>query len=133
MARVILIAYDGTQSLDVFGPAEVFAQARREAGKRADEVVLASAGGGSFLTASGFTVAARPLFGLRVGSRDTVLVAGGEEEGVRAAALNSALLAWLRRAARKARRIGSGCSGAFVLAAAGVLDGRRAATHWSAP
>jgi transcriptional regulator GlxA family with amidase domain len=60
---------------------------------------------------------------------DTLMIAGGA--GVEAAAANPTLVDWVRRRAKQARRVASVCSGAFLLAASGVLDGRRAATHWS--
>jgi transcriptional regulator GlxA family with amidase domain len=60
-----------------------------------------------------------------------VLVAGGADKAIAAAANDRALLGWLARAARVVRRIGSVCDGAFIVASAGLLDGRRAATHWS--
>jgi transcriptional regulator GlxA family with amidase domain len=60
-----------------------------------------------------------------------VLVVGGAEGAVRDAVASKPLVTWVARAAQVVRRIGSVCSGAFVLARAGVLDGRRAATHWS--
>jgi transcriptional regulator GlxA family with amidase domain len=60
---------------------------------------------------------------------DTLIVAGGL--GTRAAVSDPALIAWLRRAAPRVRRLASVCSGAFLLAEAGLLDGRRATTHWS--
>ncbi len=63
------------------------------------------------------------------GGIDTLLVAGGI--GTRRAVADAALLAWLRRIAPRVRRLGSVCSGTFVLAEAGLLDGRRATSHWS--
>jgi transcriptional regulator GlxA family with amidase domain len=63
---------------------------------------------------------------------DTILVAGGDAAAIRAAIADRALLAWLRNAARIVSRMCSVCSGAFILAAAGLLDGKRATTHWSA-
>jgi transcriptional regulator GlxA family with amidase domain len=62
------------------------------------------------------------------GPIDTLLVAGGS--GVESAWRNEELLLWLRKTAQRVRRIGSVCTGAFVLASAGLLDGKRAATHW---
>jgi transcriptional regulator GlxA family with amidase domain len=130
--RVVLIAFDGAQTLDLAGPAEVFATASRQANAPLYEVVLASESGGRIRTTCGFELRTRRLDRLRLRARDTVIVSGGEETGVRGATQSTRLIAWVRRAAKSARRIGSVCSGAFVLAAAGLLDGRRAATHWSA-
>jgi transcriptional regulator GlxA family with amidase domain len=84
--------------------------------------------GGEGVTASaGVALAAGPLTSLDE-SLDTLLVAGGE--GAEAAAENPVLVDWVRARARQARRVASVCTGAFLLAAAGMLDGRRAATHW---
>lgn len=60
-----------------------------------------------------------------------MLVAGGDDAAIDVAAANRALVRWLQQAAAIVRRIGSVCDGAFILAAAGLLDGKRAATHWS--
>jgi transcriptional regulator GlxA family with amidase domain len=132
MRRVILVAFDGAQGLDVFGPAEVFAGVGRLTGKPAYEVVVAAAGKRKVVATSGIPIGARDLVRLRPRARDTVLVVGGEEGAIRRAVESRALVSWIARAAKVVERIGSVCSGAFVLAAAGVLDGRRAATHWSA-
>jgi len=81
------------------------------------------------VTASaGLVIATRPLS--RIGAAlDTLIIAGGP--GVEAAAADPALVDWVRRRAERARRVASVCTGAFLLAASNVLDGRRAATHWS--
>ncbi|HUJ58182.1 MAG TPA: DJ-1/PfpI family protein [Kofleriaceae bacterium] len=132
MSRVVILTFDGAQGLDVVGPAEVFGGVARITGARGYDVVVAASRAGAVATSSGLALGVRGLAGLAVRRSDTVLVAGGEEGGVRAAVGDRALVRFVARAARRARRIGSVCSGAFVLAAAGVLDGKRAATHWSA-
>lgn len=129
---VVIVAFDGAQSLDVTGPLEVFAHAAREPGGPAYRVVVAARRGPRVTTSSGLGLAMVPLARVPAGRADTVLVAGGNEAGVRAAVADAPLRGWLRRSAARARRIGSVCSGAFVLAAAGLLDGRTVATHWSA-
>ena len=129
-ARVIVVMFEGAQTLDATGPAEVFAAARAGA-RAAYRVVFASIGGGERTLSSGLRAATCELRGLRPGRGDTIVVAGGDEPAIRAAMADAALLGWLRRAARVAQRVTSVCSGAFVLAAAGLLDGKRAATHWA--
>src|SRR3954470_5080170 len=129
-ARIVIIGFDGVQTLDLTGPAEVFAAASRSAGRAAYRIVVASVGGGERTTSCGLTVRTAELRRIRPGPRDTVVVAGGDDPPIRRAATDRALLGWLRRAAPVAQRVASVCSGAFVLAAAGLLDGKRAATHW---
>jgi len=129
--KVVIVAFDGAQSLDVTGPTEVFAHAAREPGGRPYQVVLA-ARRARIRTSSGLALATTPLDSLSCGPGDTVLVAGGEERGIRGAMADARLLDWLRRRGARTRRLGSVCSGAFVLAAAGMLDGHTVATHWSA-
>jgi transcriptional regulator GlxA family with amidase domain len=131
--RVAVVAYPDVQVLDVVGPLEVFAIASRLLELRgratpayAVEAVATQAG--VLRTSSGLgLVAARALRQVR-GDLDTLLIAGGM--GTQAAMRDEVLLAALRRLAPRVRRIGSVCSGAFLLAEAGLLDGRRATTHW---
>ena len=131
MDRLIIVAFSGAQTLDVAGPAEVFAGASRQRGQTVYAVVLASSTGGTIRTTCGFGIRTTRIDRIRART-DTVLVSGGEEAAIVRAMADTQLRAWLVRAAGVARRIGSVCTGAFVLAAAGLLDGRRAATHWSA-
>lgn len=132
MSRVVLVVFPGVQTLDLTGPAEVFACAGRVRGAPVYEVVVASIPGGELVTSCGLPVRTRRLASITAKRSDTILVAGGDTMPITHAASDRALVRWLQRAARTARRTGSVCSGAFVLAAAGLLDGRRATTHWSA-
>ena len=129
--RVVLVGYDGAEGLDVFGPAEVLTTAGRRLGAPAYEVVIATVRGGLMRLTSGAAVATRRLATIRPRADDTVLVVGGADRALDEASRSAALIGWLGRAARVVRRIGSVCDGAFIIAHAGILDGKRAATHWS--
>lgn len=128
--KIAILVYPGCQLLDATGPASVFATANTILGRKAYAVELISAAGGLVDTNSGIMVATAPMTSAR--RIDTLLVAGGEEAAIKAVLATGAPVAWLARRARSVRRVGSVCSGAFLLAAAGVLEGRRAATHWVA-
>lgn len=130
--RIVLIAFPGVQTLDVTGPAEVFAVANRQRARPLYEIVVAARGGGEVVTSCSLPIRTKSLARLRAQRTDTVLVAGGPAAAITAAARDVALHRWLRRAAPRVQRIGSVCSGAFVLAAAGLLDDKHATTHWSA-
>jgi transcriptional regulator GlxA family with amidase domain len=132
LVRVIdVLTYPAVQLLDVTGPVQVFASANdlvARAGGEPPYLIRVVAQDGEEVTASaGVALAASPLTP-RGEALDTLLVAGGE--GAEAAAENPVVVDWVRERARLARRVASVCTGAFLLAAAGVLDGRRAATHW---
>jgi len=128
--RVLLIGFEGAEGLDIFGPAEVFACVGQRLGSPRYDVVVCAVGR-TFRVTSGAAVGARDLASVRPRADDTVLVVGGDDRAVAEAASSEVLVRWLRRAAGIVRRIGSICDGAFIVARSGLLDGRRAATHWS--
>jgi transcriptional regulator GlxA family with amidase domain len=128
--RVVIVTFPGFQILDATGPSEVFSLADRACDGRAYELELVAPGGEPVASSSGLRMLpARGLDACR-GPIDTLIVAGGA--GARAAGADERLISWLRLAARRSRRVCSVCTGAFLLARAGLLEGRRATTHWSA-
>jgi transcriptional regulator GlxA family with amidase domain len=129
MRRVVILAFKGVQSLDVSGPAEAFSIATRYfGGDYAIELVTPD--GAPARSHSGLALNADAPMAAATGAIDTLVVAGGA--GAFAAAKDERVTAWVADAAARSRRVASVCTGAFVLAAAGLLDGRRVTTHWSA-
>jgi len=128
--RIALLVCPNVQLLDVVGPTDVFAEASRQLGNAfayrlqvistADKVVRSS---------SGLSLLADSTLVRHRGAIDTLLVAGSPD--IEDELGDERVNAWLRKQARQVRRIGSVCSGAFVLGAAGLLKGRRVATHWN--
>lgn len=125
---VVLVVYDGVQILDVAGPSEVFALAGILGGGH--RRVVASATGAAVRTDSGLTLGVDAALADVTEPVDTLLVAGGL--GSLSTEVDPRLVDGIRSLADGARRVCSVCSGAFLLAACGLLAGRTATTHWAA-
>lgn len=128
MARkVVIVGFPGVQALDVVGPHEVFSGASLLTDGGYD-VVMASAGGQAVSTPTGLAFASMPLPEAS-DPIDTVVLPGGG--GVDDARANAELVGWITSVSRTARRVVTVCTGAFLAAEAGLLDGCRATTHWA--
>lgn len=127
LMRIALLAPPGVQSLDVVGPAEVFWEAARRLGDPNAYMVQVIAGSANPVRGTGGLrfVADRHIFDPDE-PIDTLLVGGDPSF----AAVDPAMVQWLRRRAGTVRRLGSVCTGVFLLAAAGLLEGKRVTTHW---
>lgn len=133
--QVAIVVFDGVQALDVTGPLEVFAGAQaliagERRGARGYEIGTFSGDGAAIETSSGLKIVPNGSLDDAPLQLDTLIVPGGG--GSRAASADEALLQWLQATSAHTRRTASVCTGAFVLAAAGLLRGRRATTHWAA-
>jgi transcriptional regulator GlxA family with amidase domain len=126
MHRLTLLVYDDFQILDATGPAAVFEMAGRVGAPY--RLALASLRGGLIRSSSGIVVETETWTGST--SADTLIVPGAGY--LRGPTSDDAFLRGIRDSVAEGRRVASVCTGAFLLAAAGILDGRRAATHWMA-
>lgn len=136
MHRIVLITYPGFELLDASGPSSVFNGANRAlevAGEpRFYEIELVSSQGGAVASSSGIAVGTRRLDQIPPETIGTLLIMGAEREPLLQAMTDPDLTQGLCRAAVTAGRFGSVCTGVFFLAACGLLDGHRVATHWDA-
>jgi len=132
--RVVILVFEGMQALDATGPSEVLSLASCSAGQgtgsRGYTVELVSPVPGPVRTSSGLQLIPDRTIAESTSPIDTLIVVGGL--GTRQACANAQLVGWVVNAANRSRRIASVCTGAFLLARAGLLAGRRATTHWAA-
>ena len=131
--RIVFVLFPRLQTLDAVGPLEAFSGANtwlRQAGRAPEYATRIVARGAAMVeSSSGLGLVPHARLERLAGPIDTLIVPGGP--GVGDALLDRALLRGLRAAARRARRVVSVCTGAFLLAELGLLDGRRATTHWA--
>jgi transcriptional regulator GlxA family with amidase domain len=132
LRSVVIVAFPGLQTLDAVGPFEVFAGATRVAtmlGRPGGyRVTLASTDGQPVRAESGVGLCTVPLpdAGVRI---DTLVLPGGEQ--AQSARRDEVLMTWIKASAPRCRRVATVCTGAFLAAEAGLLNGRRVTTHWA--
>ena len=129
LRRVLVVGYDAAELLDIASVTSTLIVANVYGARPPYEVRVATPGGHPIHCASGLTLQAHLSLESATGPLDTIVVSGGI--GHEAAAANRLITAHVRRLARESLRVSSVCTGAYVLAAAGLLDGRRATTHWN--
>ena len=128
--RIVLLAFEGALAIDIAGPSDAFGITNRLDRTRPPYYSLryVSVRGGAVRTSSGLTLETERVGPHLFKELDTLIVSGGSF--MQQTVLDKALVRWIARAAPHARRVCSVCSGAFLLAEAGLLDRRRAVTHW---
>ncbi|MFD9889822.1 GlxA family transcriptional regulator [Amycolatopsis sp. NPDC059027] len=126
--RVVIIGYPDADILDIACPADVLHAANKLGARPGYEIRLATVDGRDVESSCGLTLRTQHRLDQITGDLDTLIIAGGF--GHEAAAADERILGHVRRLAQSSRRIASVCTGSTVLASAGLLNGRRATTHW---
>ncbi len=135
LRTIAIIVYEGIEILDAVGPIEVFDMANRELiengpGKPAYTIKVLAGEAGPFASSSGTRLVADAGWDDFTDAIDTMIVVGSCDKYLNRALVDRRLIDWLRSAGARVRRLVSVCTGAFLLAEAGLLDGKRATTHW---
>ncbi len=131
MKNIAILAFDEAQVLDITGPMEVFSEGNRWAADSAYRIECLGVPRATIRMSNGLTLATRCYKDWR-GAIDTLVVPGTSEEALLKLREEKAFRRWMKARLGKVRRIVSVCTGAFVLAELGVLDGRKASTPWGA-
>lgn len=129
--RILFVIFDQFELLDLSGPSSVFTAAKTLIKHPIYSICTLSSGGGLIGSRTGIEVNSQPIEGFNVRSSDTILIVGGGKQAISQVSVDPNLNAWLTLNVPKAERVGSICSGALVLAANGLLDGKKATTHWA--
>lgn len=130
---IVILAFEGVTLLDVVAPADVFHVANMSLKERCDkpyEIKVASLAGGQVLSMSGVAISTVSLSSIDATDIDTIIVPGGGPP--QKPPIPHDLVAWLKASAKGVRRLCGVCTGSFLLAAAGLLEGKRVTTHWQA-
>ena len=128
--RIVIVLIEGANPIDATGPSTAFATANRLV-PNSYEITHACAGGGTVVTESGLCIANLTPIADIGGPVDTIILTGGDEKALYGAASDEHLREWMQRQSRTARRYGSVCTGAFLLAAFGLVEHRNLVTHWA--
>ncbi|MCG8414421.1 MAG: DJ-1/PfpI family protein [Pseudomonadales bacterium] len=128
--RVIFLTFPDAELLDLAGPVSVFSLASDIESNANYECIVASADGGLVNHSAGISLDSCDLASLNLRKSDSVFAVGGRMEAINSAAESKVFLDFLRKAASKAKRIGSICSGTFLLGEAGLLRSKQVVTHW---
>lgn len=129
-SKIVYLVYDGFELIDLAGPSAVFNLANELEGAKLYENCVTSAHGGLTKTNTGLELNSLSLTDQNVTNKDTILTMGGEVKSLFLASQDLVIHSWLKQMAPIAGRIGSICTGTFVLAACGLLTNRKATTHW---
>jgi transcriptional regulator GlxA family with amidase domain len=129
--RILFVVFDQFELLDLSGPSSVFNVAQALLKHPVYSIYTLSSGGGIICSRSGIEVNSQTFEGFGACSSDSILIVGGDRQAISKVSLDHNLHAWLTINAPKAERVGSICSGALVLAENGLLDNKKATTHWA--
>ncbi|MEQ9520282.1 MAG: DJ-1/PfpI family protein [Parvibaculum sp.] len=137
LRHIVIFAYEDGMMLDAVGPADVFSTAshihiHETGGPAPYQVEVTALNSGPVTMSNGLAMMVKRSIAEMNDPIDTLIVCGGSERGLATINASQTFFPWLTKAAARTRRVGSVCSGAFLLAKAGLLNGHRATTHWVA-